>query len=124
MQVTVQRPKRLRGDITPPGDKSISHRAAIFNAIADGEARVENYGSGADLASTLRVLRGLGADITSVDGALLIRGGPLAEPDDVLNTGNSGTTIRLMAGVLAGQSFSAVVTGDRSVRSRRMGRIV
>lgn len=124
MQATVQRPKRLRGDVTPPGDKSISHRAAIFNAIAEGEARIENYGSGADLASTLRVLRGLGADITAGGGGLLIRGGALAEPDGVLNTGNSGTTIRLMAGVLAGQPFSSVMTGDRSIRSRPMARIV
>ena len=103
MQMTVRRPRRLRGDVTPPGDKSISHRAAIFNAIADGEARVENYGTGADLASTLRVLRGLGTQIERHDdGAFTVRGGVLAEPSDVLNTGNSGTTTRLMAGVLAG----------------------
>ena len=125
MQMTVRRPKRLRGDVTPPGDKSISHRAAIFNAIADGEARVENYGTGADLASTLRVLRGLGTQIERHDdGAFTVRGGVLAEPSDVLNTGNSGTTTRLMAGVLAGQPFMSVMTGDRSIRSRPMARIV
>ena len=125
MQMTVRRPRRLRGDVTPPGDKSISHRAAIFNAIADGEARVENYGTGADLASTLRVLRGLGTQIERHDdGAFTVRGGVLAEPPDVLNTGNSGTTTRLMAGVLAGQPFMSVMTGDRSIRSRPMARIV
>ena len=125
MQMTVRRPRRLRGDVTPPGDKSISHRAAIFNAIADGEARVENYGTGADLASTLRVLRGLGTQIERHDdGAFTVRGGILAEPPDVLNTGNSGTTTRLMAGVLAGQPFMSVMTGDRSIRSRPMARIV
>ena len=125
MQMTVRRPRRLRGDVTPPGDKSISHRAAIFNAIADGEARVENYGTGADLASTLRVLRGLGTQIERHDdGAFTVRGGILAEPSDVLNTGNSGTTTRLMAGVLAGQPFMSVMTGDRSIRSRPMARIV
>ncbi len=125
MQMTVRRPRRLRGDVTPPGDKSISHRAAIFNAIADGEARVENYGTGADLASTLRVLRGLGTQIDRHDdGAFTVRGGILAEPLDVLNTGNSGTTTRLMAGVLAGQPFMSVMTGDRSIRSRPMARIV
>ena len=125
MQMTVQRPRRLRGDVTPPGDKSISHRAAIFNAIADGEARVENYGTGADLASTLRVLRGLGTQIDKHDdGAFTVRGGTLTEPSDVLNTGNSGTTTRLMAGVLAGQPFMSVMTGDRSIRSRPMARIV
>ncbi len=125
MQMTVRRPRRLRGDVTPPGDKSISHRAAIFNAIADGEARVENYGTGADLASTLRVLRGLGTQIERHDdGAFTVRGGILAEPSDILNTGNSGTTTRLMAGVLAGQPFMSVMTGDRSIRSRPMARIV
>ncbi len=125
MQMTVRRPRRLRGDVTPPGDKSISHRAAIFNAIADGEARVENYGTGADLASTLRVLRGLGTQIERHDdGAFTVRGGILMEPSDILNTGNSGTTTRLMAGVLAGQPFMSVMTGDRSIRSRPMARIV
>ncbi len=125
MQMTVRQPRRLRGDVTPPGDKSISHRAAIFNAIADGEARVENYGTGADLASTLRVLRGLGAQIERHDnGAFTVRGGILTEPPDILNTGNSGTTTRLMAGVLAGQPFMSVMTGDRSIRSRPMARIV
>lgn len=125
MQITVQRPRRLRGDVTPPGDKSISHRAAIFNAIADGEARIENYGTGADLASTLRVLRGLGTQIDRHDdGAFTVQGGALTEPPDVLNTGNSGTTTRLMAGVLAGQPFMSVMTGDRSIRSRPMARIV
>jgi len=125
MQMTVRRPKRLRGDVTPPGDKSISHRAAIFNAIAEGEARVENYGTGADLASTLRVLRGLGTQIERHDdGAFTVRGGILTEPSDILNTGNSGTTTRLMAGVLAGQPFMSVMTGDRSIRSRPMARIV
>ena len=125
MQMTVRRPRRLRGDVTPPGDKSISHRAAIFNAIADGEARVENYGTGADLASTLRVLRGLGTQIERHDdGAFTVRGGILTEPSDILNTGNSGTTTRLMAGVLAGQPFMSVMTGDRSIRSRPMARIV
>ena len=125
MQKTARRPKRLRGDVTPPGDKSISHRAAILNAIADGEARIENYGTGADLASTLRVLRGLGARIDRrPGGALLIRGGALSEPEDALNAGNSGTTTRLMAGVLAGQPFFSLLTGDRSIRSRPMARIV
>ena len=125
MQMTVRRPRRLRGDVTPPGDKSISHRAAIFNAIADGEARVENYGTGADLASTLRVLRGLGTQIERHDdGAFTVRGGVLTEPSNILNTGNSGTTTRLMAGVLAGQPFMSVMTGDRSIRSRPMARIV
>ncbi len=124
MKAVVSRPKRLTGTITPPGDKSISHRAAIFNAIAEGEARIENYGPGADCQSTLRVLRQLGAEIEGKDGSYVVRGHGLSEPADVLNTGNSGTTTRLMAGVLAAQPFSSVMTGDKSIRSRPMGRIV
>jgi 3-phosphoshikimate 1-carboxyvinyltransferase len=124
MQAAVRRPKRLTGTITPPGDKSISHRAAIFNAIAEGEARIENYGPGADCQSTLRVLRALGTRISRKGNSLIVHGGALVEPNDVLNTGNSGTTTRLMAGVLAGQPFSSVMTGDSSIRTRPMGRIV
>lgn len=130
MQAVVRRPKSLRGSITPPGDKSISHRAAIFNAIADGEARVDNYGPGADCASTLRILRALGTEISSSGPSFVIRGTRtdrgtgLHEPGDVLNAGNSGTTTRLMAGVLAGQPFLSVLSGDRSIRSRPMARIV
>lgn len=124
MRVTVRRPKTLRGTITPPGDKSISHRAAIFNAIAQGAAHIENFGPGADCQSTLRVLRALGAHISGSGPVLTIEGRELREPVDVLNTGNSGTTTRLMAGVLAGQPFLTVVTGDRSIRSRPMARVV
>lgn len=124
MQAVIQRPLRLRGDITPPGDKSISHRSAMFNAIATGEARIQNYGSGADLASTLRVLRALGTTIEHSGDSLLIRGNELIEPNEILNTGNSGTTTRLMAGILAGQPFMSVMTGDKSIRARPMARIV
>ncbi|MEE8517642.1 MAG: 3-phosphoshikimate 1-carboxyvinyltransferase, partial [Dehalococcoidia bacterium] len=124
MQAVVRRPKTITATITPPGDKSISHRAAIFNAIADGEARIDNYGPGADCVSTLRILRALGTEIEGDRHAFTVRGGALREPDDVLNAGNSGTTTRLMAGVLAGQSFMSVLSGDRSIRSRPMGRIV
>ena len=124
MQIAVRRPKRLVGEITPPGDKSISHRAAIFNAIADGEARVDNFGPGADCQATLRILRALGAGIETSGSSFTVRGGVPHEPADVLNAGNSGTTTRLMAGVLAGQPFMSVMSGDRSIRSRPMGRIV
>ena len=124
MQAVVRKPKVISGTITPPGDKSISHRAAIFNAIAEGEARVENFGPGADCAATLRVLRALGTEIEGDRHAFTVRGGVPSEPADVLNTGNSGTTTRLMAGVLAAQPFMSVMSGDRSIRSRPMGRIV
>jgi 3-phosphoshikimate 1-carboxyvinyltransferase len=124
MQAVVRSPKTINATLTPPGDKSISHRAAIFNAIADGEARVDNFGSGADCASTLRILRALGIEIEGDKQSFWVRGGTLSEPADVLNTGNSGTTTRLMTGVLAGQSFLSVLTGDRSIRTRPMGRVV
>jgi 3-phosphoshikimate 1-carboxyvinyltransferase len=124
MQEVVSRPTRLAGTVTPPGDKSISHRAAIFNAIAEGQARVQNFCPGADGASTLRVLRQLGVEFEQDGLTLAIAGGALQEPVDVLDTGNSGTTTRLMAGVLAGQPFLSVLTGDHSIRARPMGRIV
>jgi len=128
---TVQPARRLRGRITVPGDKSISHRAAMFNALAEGEAYIHNFLPGADCLSTLSVLRALGiecaidptgeAPILHIVGRGL-RG--LREPADVLDCGNSGTTMRLMAGILAGQPFHSVLTGDGSLRSRPMARIV
>lgn len=131
--VSVSRPARLRGEITPPGDKSISHRSAILNAVANGEARVTNFSIGADCASTVEILRALGVEIDHKPGSaerggeLTVRGvgmNGLTEPSDVLNVGNSGTTTRLMAGILAGRDFQAIMTGDASIRSRPMGRVI
>ncbi|MBI4232919.1 MAG: 3-phosphoshikimate 1-carboxyvinyltransferase [Chloroflexi bacterium] len=127
MRQVVTAPVCLQGTVTPPGDKSISHRAALFNAIAQGTARVVNYSPGGDCLSTLRCLRALGVEWErDGDGVLAIQGtgGALREPEDVLNAGNSGTTVRLLSGILAGQPFFSVVTGDRSLRSRPMGRVV
>lgn len=128
MKTTVRRARSVRGTLTPPGDKSISHRAAIFNAIATGEATVEGFQQGADCLSTLRCLRALGVR-WELDGAGTLRiegAGPagLKEPDSVLNCGNSGTTMRLLAGLLSGQPFFSVMTGDKSLRSRPMGRVI
>ena len=119
----------------PPGDKSISHRAVLLNTIARGTAHVSNFCVGDDRTSMLRCLRGLGASIrlhdscpiTQADGCLEIRGqgrGGLTEPATVLNAGNSGTTIRLVAGLLAAQPFLSIITGDRSLRKRPMNRIL
>lgn len=124
MRQAVHKPKILGGTITPPGDRSISVRAAILNAISDGEARVSNYGPGADCASAISVLKGLGAVIEPSGDGYIIQGRPLQEPSDVLDAGNSGTVMRLMAGLLAGQPFLSVLTGDRSLRSRPMDRII
>ena len=111
-----------------PGDKSISHRALMLNAIAEGEAIVSNLGPGADCASTLRCLKALGVDVESrPDGTVRIAGSGLRglrEPGDVLDAGNSGTTTRLLTGLLAGQDFYSVITGDASLRARPMRRVI
>jgi 3-phosphoshikimate 1-carboxyvinyltransferase len=128
MRKTIRSLRRLRGSIEAPGDKSISHRALILNAIARGEAVVENFQGGADCLATLRCLRALGVKIDwGGQGTLRIHGGgrfSLKESADVLNAGNSATTIRLLAGLLAGQPFFSVLTGDASLRSRPMERVV
>lgn len=128
MRKTIRSPGRLRGSIEAPGDKSISHRAAILNAIAQGEAAVENFQGGADCLATLRCLRALGVRIDwDGQGTLRIQGDGrfgLRESADVLNAGNSATTMRLLAGLLAGQPFFSVLTGDASLRSRPMERVV
>ncbi len=125
----VSKPARLRGEIRVPGDKSISHRALILNAIAAGEARVSNLCPGADVASTARCLRAVGVEIAPDEGAgsLRVRGvglEGLQEPEQVLDAGNSGTTIRLLSGLLTGQPFFTTITGDDSLRARPMGRVV
>jgi 3-phosphoshikimate 1-carboxyvinyltransferase len=128
MRKTIRSPRRMRGSIEAPGDKSISHRAAILNAIARGEAAVENFQGGADCLATLRCLRALGVKIDwDGQGTLRVQGGGrfgLSESAAVLNAGNSGTTMRLLAGLLAGQPFFSVLTGDVSLRSRPMERVV
>jgi 3-phosphoshikimate 1-carboxyvinyltransferase len=116
----------LRGRLRIPGDKSISHRALMFAALADGDSTITNLGPGADVAATARVLRQLGV---SIDGGarIVVHGTGVAgwrEPDDVLDCENSGTTMRVLSGVLAGCSFVSVLTGDASLRSRPMARIV
>ena len=113
----------LRGTLRMPGDKSISHRAALLGAIAHGTTRVAGFLHADDCLATLRCLRRLGVPIEETPEHLVIRGGRLGEPEDVLDVANSGTTIRLLAGVLAGQPFHSVLTGDASIRRRPMDRI-
>ncbi|HYM91955.1 MAG TPA: 3-phosphoshikimate 1-carboxyvinyltransferase, partial [bacterium] len=119
--ITPGRP--LRGVLRVPGDKSISHRAAILGAIARGPTRVFGFLRAEDCLSTLRCLRALGVAIREQGDGLEIQGGPLQEPGDVLDVGNSGTTLRLLAGVLAGHRFHSVLTGDASIRRRPMDRV-
>jgi len=113
----------LRGVLRMPPDKSMSHRAAILGAIARGSTRVAGFLRADDCLATLRCLRSLGVPIQETPEGLVIDGSRLAEPEDVLDVGNSGTTIRLLAGVLAGQSFHSILTGDASIRRRPMDRI-
>jgi len=119
----VRRPARLEGVLELPGDKSVSHRALILNSIATGEAQVENLSPGADVVSTADCLRALGVEIEA--GRVAGRGfdglRPAAGP---LDCGNSGTTMRLLAGVLAGRPFASELVGDASLSRRPMGRVV
>ena len=118
----------LRGEITVPGDKSISHRSVMFGSLAKGVTRVSGFLQGEDNLSTLKAFQAMGVTIEQPgNGELVIHGrgvNGLCEPEDVLDCGNSGTTIRLMSGLLAGQSFFSVLTGDKYLRKRPMGRVV
>ena len=119
--------KPLRGTLSMPGDKSITHRAFILGALAQGETRITGYSEGEDCLNTLRAIRELGVVVQEIPQGLQVTGKGLwglHEPSNVLNCGNSGTGLRLLAGVLAGQNFFSVLTGDASLRSRPMGRVV
>ena len=124
----ITRPARLGGELAVPGDKSISHRSLILNAMAHGTARVTGLSDGEDVMSTMACLRGMGVEITGGDNpgdyTVIGRGPVLEEPSDILDAGNSGTSMRLLSGLLAAQPFLSVLTGDASLRSRPMRRIV
>jgi len=118
---------RLHGSVEVPGDKSVSHRAALLGALADGVTEIHGYLEAEDCVRTLTAVGALGADVTRKGpGHYRIAGAGrhgLHEPDDVIDCGNSGTTARLLLGVLAGQPFSALLTGDASLRGRPMARV-
>ena len=119
--------KRIRGSLVLPGDKSISHRAAMVAALADGRSRIENYSTSADCAATLSCLQQLGVRIERAGNDIRIDGcgaDGLYGPAAPLDCGNSGTTMRLLAGILAGQNFTATLMGDNSLRARPMQRII
>lgn len=127
MRIRVRPARRLAGRVAVPGDKSISHRAALFGALASGRTEITGFLEGADCLATLKAVRALGAEVTRkgaghylVDGAGV---NGLTEPDNVIDCGNSGTSARLLMGVLAGQPFWTVLTGDDSLRSRPMDRV-
>jgi 3-phosphoshikimate 1-carboxyvinyltransferase len=123
----IQSAARLRGQVSVPGDKSISHRAAIIAALAEGSSLLANYSTSQDCASTLSCLRSLGVDIQQRGNEVRINGRGLKRlnPSPVpLDCGNSGSTMRMLAGVLAGEVFDSVLTGDTSLRARPMKRII
>lgn len=117
----------IDGVVELPGDKSISHRYAIISALAEGVSEITNYASAADCRSTLECLRQLGVAIESKDRTVRINGvglDGLQKPKRALDAENSGSTMRMLAGVLAGQPFSSTLTGDESLRKRPMRRVI
>lgn len=117
----------FRGELSIPGDKSISHRAVMFGALAHGTTEVTNFLQGADCLSTISCFRKLGISIENTPEKIRIHGKGLhglTAPDSFLDTGNSGTTTRLISGILAGQPFETILNGDASIQSRPMKRIM
>jgi 3-phosphoshikimate 1-carboxyvinyltransferase len=127
-RIAVKAPKRLFGEITLPGDKSISHRAVILGAIAQGETQISGLLASGDIFSTIRILRKLGVNFRRLNqNQVIVRGvgrRGLKEPSTVLNAGNSGTTMRFLIGLLSGQRGLFCLWGDRSLSQRPMGRVI
>ena len=125
LTITPGRP--LRGTTTVPGDKSLTHRAIILTALAEGTSTIAGYCQGEDCLNTMRAFQGLGIPITQTPTELTVCGKGfwgLSEPSAPIDCGNSGTGIRLLTGLLAGQDFFSILTGDESIRRRPMGRVV
>ncbi len=117
----------LKGEIITPGDKSISHRSIMFGAISEGTTEISNFLQGADCLSTISCFRKMGIEVEEKKDLILVHGKGLhglSAPSDILDVGNSGTTTRLMSGILAGQSFTSCITGDESIQTRPMKRII
>lgn len=123
----LKRAKKLSGAIAIPGDKSISHRAIMFGAISQGTTEVTNFLQGADCLSTISCFRKMGIEIENHESQVVVHGKGLRglkEPSSTLDVGNSGTTTRLLSGILAGQAFPSTLDGDASIRQRPMKRII
>lgn len=117
----------VRGEVTVPGDKSISHRSVMFGSIARGDTEIHNFLEGADCLSTISCFRHMGVEIENKNGVVTVHGKGLhglSAPDCVLDCGNSGTTTRLISGILAPQKFDVTLTGDESIQKRPMARII
>ena len=128
MELVLEKINKLKGNIFVPGDKSISHRSLILGSIAQGETRIYNFLNSLDCLKTLECMQVLGAEIElGKDNSVKIKGKGLyglQEPKNILDVGNSGTTIRLLTGLLSGQDFYSVLCGDVSIRKRPMRRVV
>ncbi len=126
MRVEIGRAERLRGEVAPPPDKSISHRAVMLSSIAEGTSVIRNLLMAGDTMSTLNAMRALGVDIEDREEIIIQGRGlyGLKESPAPIDCGNSGTTMRLLSGILSGNPFFSVLTGDESLRSRPMKRVV
>ena len=127
MKQRIEPSRGLKGTLTIPGDKSISHRSIMFGSLAEGDTEITGFLYGDDCLSTVGAFRSMGIAIDVTDEKIVVHGKGLhglAEPDNVIDVGNSGTTIRLISGILAGQTFNTVLTGDDSIRKRPMGRVM
>lgn len=123
----IRKTKGLRGVISIPGDKSVSHRAVMFGSLAGGTTEITNFLQGADCLATINCFREMGIEIENSPEKILIHGKGLHGlhvPQTILNTENSGTTTRLLSGILAGQTFESTLSGDASLNTRPMGRII
>ncbi len=123
----IQKTGPLQGEITIPGDKSISHRAVMFGSLARGKTRIRGFLQGADCLSTISCFEKMGIEISNTPDEIVINGQGLhglKSPPDTLYTGNSGTTTRLISGILSGQNFSTRLTGDESICKRPMDRVI
>jgi len=118
----------LKGEILIPGDKSVSHRSVMFAGLCDSEVKITNFLHAADCMSTVNCMRALGVKVKELDeNTLIVKGNGfhgLQEPQSIIDAGNSGTTLRLMMGILAGQKFLTTFTGDASLSCRPMGRVI
>jgi len=125
-QVLVRPARNVHGTVALPGDKSISHRYAMLSGIADGPSRLENYSTGADCASTLGCMRALGVTWERKGSVIEVhgRGLSLARPAEPLDCGNSGSTMRMLSGIVAGQNFTSEMIGDESLSRRPMQRVI
>ena len=125
--MVIQKIKKAVGQIKVPGDKSISHRAVMLGSLASGVTEISGFLKGADCLSTIDCFRKMGIDIDINGENVTVHGNGLRgllKPDEMLYTGNSGTTTRLLCGILAGQNFDTSITGDASIQKRPMGRVV